>query len=452
MKRRIFFKKSIAGAGALLAAPLVRAGEKTDASGVTIRRSIPVKYNCDVAVIGGGIAGVSAACAAAAGGAGVVLVERFAITGGMLTTGGVASFCGKLSGNGEVFDEILAQLRRFQALGEGRRKEVFHYEILAVILQEMLLKRGVKLMLHTRFVETVAGDGTINACVVCGKSGLEAVRARVYIDTTGEADVARYAGFATMKGEPKNGWQLPMSQMSFVREVPEKDFVPQVPDDFHSVIKDKKDLPMFTPWPDGPGGKALKIKIPMFDATSTESLTNAEIRARRRMFEVLWYFQNVDKKPWRFTHAAQTIGIREGCRVVGDYILKVDDLRAGREFADAVAVGTYYLDGHNPTDDKRTYILPRDQLKVPPYHIPYRCLIVRDAENLLTAGRCFSADQLALSSARVSTSSSMMGQAAGVAAALCAARKCRPRDLNPATIRAELEKRGANLKLFKKHA
>ena len=103
---------------------------------------------------------------------------------------------------------------------------------------------------------------------------------------------------------------------------------------------------------------------------------------------------------------------------MGEYVLTVEDLRAGRAFDDGIARGVFYLDGHKPDDEKRTYILPADQLKVPPYQIPLRSLIVRDGVNLLAAGRCFSADQLALSSARVSTTCSMMGQAAGITAAL----------------------------------
>ena len=83
---------------------------------------------------------------------------------------------------------------------------------------------------------------------------------------------------------------------------------------------------------------------------------------------------------------------------MGDYVLTVDDLRAGRKFSDAIATGVFYLDGHKPDDDKRTYILPSDQLAVPPYQIPFRCLLVQRAQNLLAAGRCFSAQQLALSS------------------------------------------------------
>jgi hypothetical protein len=202
---------------------------------------------------------------------------------------------------------------------------------------------------------------------------------------------------------------------------------------------------MTSKWPNGPGSDALKIKIPMFDSTDTESLTAAEIQARRRMMEVLDYYQRIEKKPWLLDHCSPIIGIREGCRIVGDYVLKVEDLRAGRAFDDAVARGTFYLDAHKPDDDKRTYILSKSEREVPPYQIPFRSLIARDGRNLMMAGRCFSADQLALSSARVSTSASMMGQAAGIAAAVSTQKRCDPRQLDPADVRRIVEQRGARL-------
>jgi hypothetical protein len=140
---------------------------------VKYSRDIPVRYEADVAVIGGGIAGVSAACAAAKSEAKVILIERFAVTGGVLTTGGVANFCGQMNAQGEVFDTILSDLRKFNALGYKNKESVFHREILALVLQELLLERGVKLLLHTRFVDVVQTDGLITECIILGKSGPE---------------------------------------------------------------------------------------------------------------------------------------------------------------------------------------------------------------------------------------------------------------------------------------
>ncbi len=450
MKRRGFLQTAAAGATAWIASgPSTRAASAPGASEVAWSRRIPVRYEADVAVIGGGMAGVGAACAAAVSGAKVILVERFAVAGGMLTTGGVANFCGQMTGQGEVFDEVLADLRAWNAIGHDRRESVFHPEVLAFVLQELLLRRGVKLLLHVRFADARVDAGRITEAVVCGKSGPEALRARQFIDCTGDADVARAAGFAVVKGRPSDGLQLPMSMMYFVRHVPPDAAVPDLPEGRLDRIESSKDLPMTSVWPDGPVGNAIKIKVPMFDATDTESFTAGEIQGRRRMMQVMDFHRRVQKRPWMLGHCSPVIGIREGARITGDYVLTVDDLRAGRSFDDAVARGTFMLDGHKPDDDKRTYILPEDQLAVPPYQIPLRCLIARDGKNLMMAGRCMSADQLALSSARVSTTCAMMGQAAGIAVAMAVKKGCAARDLDPAAVRTEVEARGAELAVGK---
>jgi hypothetical protein len=421
----------------------------TNHATVSLNKKIPVRYDADVVVIGGGISGVSAACSAASSGASVILVEGYGTLGGDLTMGGVANFCGQIDRQGEVFDEVLSNLKKFNSLGEGDKASVFNYEILALVLQEIILKRRVKLLLHTKLVDVLVKGSKITECVICGKSGLEAIRGKVFIDCSGDADLARFAGIPTMKGDEKTGYQLPMSKIFFVREVDEPGFVLQTPNEWPTRITVKEDLPMVSVWPDGPSGKAIKLKIPMFDSTTTEGLTKAEIQAKRRTMDVLYYYQNIEKRKWRLTGSAAQIGIREGSRIIGDYILKVEDLRRGCSFDDGVARGTFYLDGHGLTDDKRTYILPQDQLKVPPYQIPMRSLVAKDAENLLMAGRCMSADQLALSSARVSTSCSMMGQATGIAAAMAVLQKTKIRNLDYSEIKTEVLKRGAQLDVSK---
>ena len=123
----------------------------------------------------------------------------------------------------------------------------------------------------------------------------------------------------------------------------------------------------------------------------------------------------------------------------------VEDLRAGRSFEDAVARGAYVLDAHSPDDDKRTTMIPREERAVPPYQVPFGAIVAAGVENLAAAGRCISADQLALSSARVTTTSSMTGQAAGIAAAMAADRGCALAALDGAEVRRAVEQRGAVL-------
>ena len=394
---------------------------------VVWNRRIPVRWEVDVAVIGGGIAGVSAACAAAESGAKVALVERFAICGGDLTSGGVGNFSGRLNGNGRTFDEVVADLKKWDSIGQPRAA-IFDHEILAVVLQELVLRHGVKMLLHTRFADVCSEGGRISACILAGFSGPEALAAKQFIDCTGGGDVARTAGCNVMiSNEP-----LPMSMMYFVREG--ENAGPRMPEDWPTT---GKELPRRSVWPNGPGEKAMKQWIFKHSSIDTEAMTAAEIAARRTSMER--HADDVKSgKNWRYDHCSPIVGIREGCRIVGDYVLGVQDLLDGRSFADGVAVGTYQLDNHIPG-------APMAYKQVPPYQIPLRSLIARDAKNLLMAGRCFSCDQLALSSARVSTSGSMMGQAAGIAAAMAAGKGCDVRDLDPGNIRTALIKRGASL-------
>jgi hypothetical protein len=430
------------------------------------QRDIPLRYKADVAVIGGGIAGVCAACAAAAEGASVILVERFAVTGGNATIGGVANWAGETHGQGAIFDEIIAKQEEWKSIEpypgpyehySPRSRRVFDHDVLAVILQEMLLAYGVKLLLHTRLVDAMHEGRRVGPALLAGASGLEGLDAKVFVDASGGAELARAAG-CTMLPEGQYG-PLPASIEFFVREMPQDEAVaggdgggaptvePQLPAGWFSPVRRREDLPMTSPWPNGPDGVALKVKVIGHHSGDTEELTALEIAARRRQWEVLDYFQTQEKKPWRMDHTSPIIALRETRRIAGDYVLTVDDLRAGRAFDDAVAKGYFYLDGMRPDDEKRTYLLSKEEQAVPPYHIPYRSLVARDADNLLMAGRCMSADQLALSSARTMTTCAMMGQAAGTAAAWAANGDLTPRDIHTTKLRKHLEDRGADLSL-----
>lgn len=438
----------------------------TDHTTVSWQRQVPLRYHADVAVVGGGIAGVCAACAAAAEGASVIMVERFAVTGGNATVGGVANWAGETRGQGAIFDEIIAKQEEWRSVEpypgpyehySPTSRRVFDHEVLAVILQEMLLAYGVKLLLHTRLVDAMREGRRVGPALLAGASGLEGLEAKVFIDASGGAELARAIGCTMLPGGPYG--PLPASIEFFVRETPQDEAVaggdgdgapavePQLPRGWFAPVTRREDLPMTSPWPNGPDGVALKVKVIGHHSGDTEGLTALEIAARRRQWEVLDYFQRQEKKPWRMEHASPTIALRETRRIAGDYVLTVDDLRAGRAFDDAVAKGYFYLDGMRPDDEKRTYLLSKEEQAVPPYHIPYRSLVARDADNLLMAGRCMSADQLALSSARTMSTCAMMGQAAGTAAAWAAEGDLAPRRIDTTKLRAQLEERGADLSL-----
>ena len=404
---------------------------------------VPIIARPQVAVVGGGIAGVCAAVSAARQGAEVLLVERYNVLGGNATAGGVGGFCGETSGQGEVFDEIIAGLDEVNAIApyapyEEREARTFDHEWLKFVLQELVLAAGVRLLLHATLVAAETHDGRVERLIVGCKGRLAAVEPSIVIDATGDADVANAAGFECF--HPGEGAQLPMSQMTFVRDVGERADVP-LPASLEPIAGED-DLPMTSVWEEPRGKAGIKIKVEGYDVTDPWSLTAAEVEARRRSVRVIDYLRR-ERMPERvLDHSTHQIGVREGRRVVGDYVLTEDDLRSGRRFDDDIAVGRFYLDFHDPTNAGRTYAVERTQ--VPPYGVPLRSLIPRGAANTLVAGRCLSCDQVALSSVRVMTTCAMMGQAAGVAAAWAAGAG----DLSgvdAAALREELQGRGAEL-------
>ncbi len=414
----------------------------------------------DVLVAGGGMAGFSAAVAAARQGARVMLVEQHADLGGTATTAGTAAFCGETTGQGEVFDAVVKELERIAAIAAYKpylqsEARPFDHEVLKFVLQEQALAAGVDLQVHTRVADVDCRDGAIDAIILHSKSGLQAIRPSVVIDASGDGDVVHQAGFPTAKGREEDGAQLPMSLNFFLRNAgrqvqQELPAAPTAPGGALRVYGNAEDLPMLSVWPQGDGKMGLKLKVIGHDSTDGRSLTEAEVHARRLMWSMIHYVQRHpmgrhDLSHYKFDYLSPRIGIREGRRAVGEYVLTGDDVKAGRTFDDGIALGVFYLDSMDPTTDKRKYQVVWEDRHVPPYHVPFRALIPRGAKNLLVAGRCFSAEQLALSSARVMTTASMMGQAAGIAAAWASGAKRPVAETSVPSLVRELKNRGAVL-------
>src|SRR6266540_5440857 len=169
------------------------------------------------------MAGISAAIAAAHQGAKVALIEQHADLGGTATTGGTAAFCGETTGQGEVFDAVVHELERLEAIAPykpyiEREARPFDHEVLKFVLQEQALAAGVDLWVHTRVADVDCRDGKIEASILHSKSGLQAIRPAMVVDCTGDGDVTYQAGFPTAKGREGDGAQLPMSVNFFMRD------------------------------------------------------------------------------------------------------------------------------------------------------------------------------------------------------------------------------------------
>ena len=403
----------------------------------------------DILIAGGGMAGVFAALGAHEGRAGVVLVEPHNVLGGQGTAGGVAGLCGDTARVNRAFADLVERLASrgliapYNPLADRRGYDLEH---MAFFLLEMLLEAGVEILLHARVYHAEAEEGAIRRVRVALGSELLAFQPRMVIDATGECVVAASAGFPTMHEGPLR--QLPMS-LYFTLWDTGKRVTPFLPPECPAWENDD-DLPMTSVHPFPTGKLEVKMKVIGFDAADGESLSAAEVHARRQMMGLIYHLQTkgyagtvYDR--YALASVSRQIGMREGRRIVGEHVLTEDEVRHGAIFDDAVAVGTYHLDYHWPDRVQRAGTGIADMIE--PYHIPLRALIPCGAKNLLAPGRGASGEQMAMSSFRVMATCAQMGYAAGLAAAECLREGVTPTNLFVPRLQAKLATSGQSLNL-----
>ena len=410
----------------------------------------------DVLVLGGGMAGVAAALAAKADDLSVLIADPSNILGGQGTAGGVAGFCGD---SVRVNDDFAELVRRLHAIGRIDRydpnddRRAYDLEQCAFVLQEMVDRRGIEILLHATALDARRdGDRVSEVLLACGGTAIR-VRARMVIDATGNCVVATALGLPTIGPGPNV--QLPMS-LYFTLWDTRRKVEPFLPEGCPRWDSDD-DLPMTSLHLFASGKIEVKMKVVGFDAADGESLSRAEIHARRQMMGLVYYLQT---RGYRGRHSvnegrpldtfvlagvSRHIGQRQGRLIVGEYSITEEDTLRGRRFADAVAVGTYHHDYHWPDTVKRagTGITTM----VEPYHIPLRAMIARGMANLLAPGRSMSGDQMAFSSYRVMATCAQSGYAAGKAAQLAIRRGVRVSDLPIGELQAAIEQGGQSLDL-----
>ncbi len=403
----------------------------------------------DVLVAGGGMAGVFAAIAAAESGRKVCLIEPSNMLGGQGTTGGVAGFCGDTHTVNRVFDVLVDQLKQLDAISDFHPchdRRAYDLELCGFVLQEMVRQAGVAVLLHSRVIDVTAEEGRITDVAVSTAGGVMHIKPYVVIDASGICVMAKQAGMPVIHlGANK---QLPMS-LYFTLWDTGKPVTPKLPQGCPTWDKDE-DLPMTTLHPFGSGKVEVKMKVVGFDAAGGLSLSEAEMHARQQMMGLIYYLQTKGYQGKKLDQhvlasVSRMIGIREACRIEGEYILTQDEVMHEAVFDDAVAVGTYHLDYHWPDRVQRagTGITTM----VMPYHIPLRSLIPHGSRNMLVPGRSASGDQMAMSSFRVMATCIQMGYAAGKAASLAVTQNCDVPDIPIATLQDQLEKDGQSLNL-----
>ncbi|MEW6354713.1 MAG: FAD-dependent oxidoreductase [Planctomycetota bacterium] len=418
-------------------------------------REIPVFREVDVLVCGGGPAGVGAAIAAARHGAKTLIVEYHNCLGGMATSG-------MMNRLGPYHDQekiILGGIpwevvERLAAMGAAPmpapcpRDEPdlywipFDPEALKYILDQMAEEAGAATLFYSHAVAVFGEPGRPQGVIVESKSGRQAIPAKIIIDATGDGDVAAAAGADFEKGRPGDGLMQPMTLLFKMANLDRNKTKDYLVNNRKRIFEEAKargeNLPPYI----GPGTDCLLRADETFfntdqvfghDGANAKDLSEAMIAARRFIWQSMEYAKtNISGYENAYLSAtAAQLGVRESRRVVGEYILTAEDVLSARKFDDAIARYACWIDIHTiaPSQKPGPYSGKGPEPGTS-YDIPYRCLVPKGLDNLLVAGRCFSATHEAFASARMIPCCMAMGQAAGAAAALSAAQGVQPRFLD----------------------
>lgn len=418
-------------------------------------RTLPIADSCDVVVCGGGPAGVAAALAAARMGTKTRLFESHGCLGGVWTAGLLCWILDTKNKPG-LLQEILTKLQARHAGYVNQPGYSFGYdaEMMKLLLEEMCAAARVTVQLHTTVVAARTDtEGRLALAITESKSGRQAWAGKVFIDATGDGDLAARAGCHFDMGRPADGSTQPMSMMAILTGVEYKQVRPFVRGREKDSNAPKKRLLAemqkagFTPSYGRP--TLFRIHDNLFclatnheygyAPTDAAQLTAATLHARAEIHQAVAALRSLGG-PWKTLRLVATneqIGVREGRRIHGRYTVSTEDLANGARHDDAVCRVYFSVDVHSPKQAEGTAIA-RSKVRAQPYDIPLRALIARDVNGLLTAGRCISGDFLAHSSYRVTGNAVATGQAAGVVAALAARSNVAPHQIPLAQVKAAL--------------
>jgi len=409
---------------------------------------IPVLHDVDVLVVGGGPGGIGAAVAAARQGARTLLCERYGFLGGMASAGLISPFMPN-GLKGQPFDTgIFRQWWDLMDAMGGMRGSALCHETAKLAAERLCLDAGVELLYHVQLDRPLMDGRRVDCVLMLGKSGLTAHRARVYVDCTGDADLAARAGCSFELGRPEDGYCQPMTTCFDLAGVD----IDRMPD--HKTInalydKARAEGRLVCPRHNVLWFRTVEddrihfntTRIVKHDATDTLSLSDAEIEGRRQIMDYVRFlredvagFENA-----RLHAIAVNIGVRESRRVRGHAYLTREDFERASKFPDAVARVNYGIDIHSPTGGGTELVrLPQGEW----YEIPYGCLVPVDCDNLLIGGRPISVDHAVHSSMRVMPPACTIGQAAGTAAAMAVQQGVTPGEIDGIEVRRRLVEQG----------
>lgn len=462
-----------------------------------------VVAKADVLVAGGGTAGAVAAIAAARSGSEVLLVERRGYLGGMMTGGnaGLTKFIVHEKSQAD-YRKVLAELERDPAAvqvigglameitqrlldsgaGIGTHGTAGSYVFTSqsefkFLLFEMMQEAQVRLMLHSLIVDAITVDGAIRGLVVEGKSGRQALLGGVVVDATGDGDVAALAGAPYVVGVAEGdvaaeagAAEGTMQAMGVIFRVGNVDmqrcfeyllehreqFAPQPfallgLDEAYEAFQ-QGDMMTINVTGIGHRFQIYNTPIPGVFAfccppyygngLSVEDLTQGEVammqEIRKRVAEMRAALPGFEDA---CLLDCPEICVRETRHFRGEYVLNIEDILSQRQFADGIGKGCHPIDIQPIPDSLKRYPLPRRWS----FDIPYRCLLPKEVDNLLLAGRCISNTHEASGCTRPTVQCMVTGEAAGTAAALSVAQGCAPRALSVEQLRSRLGEQGVIL-------
>jgi glycine/D-amino acid oxidase-like deaminating enzyme len=411
----------------------------------------------DVLVVGAGSAGSTAAIAAARAGASTLLVDRFGFLGGTSTAVLDTFYAFYTPGStaqkvvSGIPDEVVGRLEergmafeRPNTYGAGTGI-TYDPETLKRVWDELTAEVGVRVLLHSFVFGVETDDGGVVGVDVATKSGVRRIRARVVVDASGDADVCALAG-APYEAPGEDVQSLSTVFRVAGVDVARAESVPK--QELWALMREARDSGEYAltriegsihRTPHEGVMMALMTRVRSVDATDVEQLSAAEREGRRQAHEYFRFLR--DRVPGYeravLVSTSPAIGVRESRRIIGEHVLTADEILSATRFDDQIARCGAPIEDHHAGDDTRWLYLEDGAT----YGIPFRSLLPQGLDNVVVAGRCFSATHDAHASARSMGTCMAMGQAAGTAAALSA----EPKRLDPRALRVRLREDGADV-------
>jgi ribulose 1,5-bisphosphate synthetase/thiazole synthase len=378
---------------------------------VLFNRSIPVRHEVDVFVAGGGPAGVAAALAARRSGFDVFLAEGQACFGGMGTSGLVPAFMRFTDGLNFLAEgvgrQVYEQMKRYAELPWDFPEAYVSIpaEALKRVYDDLVLDAGIRFSFLTHVIDLDAEQGHVQQVICAAKSGIFAVKARVFIDATGDGDLAVWAGAPFEKGDVQ-GNMMPGTLCSLWADVDwervqgrDDRALDQAFEDGVFSVQDRH-LPGMWRVNDRVAGGNVGHTFGV-DGTDERSMTEALLWGRKSLLEYEHYYKAYLGGFENMTLVAtgSLLGLRETRRIIGDYVLCLEDFRNRAAFQDEIGRYAYPVDIHASSPDKESFEKFEEEFATlryqdgESYGIPYRTLTPKGLDNVLVAGRCISTDR-----------------------------------------------------------